>query len=115
MTAYRCSGCGGSRVEVNLAHPSLDDRYPLGHCMVDTPWPAPKRNPIKPQEFIQPPRRLIALVRTDVWDQAAFDHRKQVERMRTLAARLTSKHASRMSEAELRASREAVAWLQREL
>jgi hypothetical protein len=92
----------------------VDDRYPLGHCVVCTPWPALKRNPLRPGEAIQPPRKSVALVRADLFDQAAFDHRKKVDRMRTLAAKLTGKHASRMGEEELKAAREAVTWLQRE-
>lgn len=114
MTVYICSSCGGGSVEVNEAQPSLDDRYPLGHCVRCTPWPKPKENPLKKGDFIQPPRKSVALVRADLFDRAAFDHQQKVEAARRLANKLHSGKGARMSDEELKAASEAAAWLRRE-
>jgi hypothetical protein len=109
---FVCSTCGGTSTEIDAAHSVLDERYPVGWCVSCTPWPKPVRNPFT-QKDEQPARRTVALVRADVWDPAAFEHRKKVARARTLANKLTSKHAGAMSEVERTQAREAVAWLQR--
>jgi hypothetical protein len=115
VTKYRCTNCGrDNSLEVNAAHPSLDDRYPIGHCLICTPWPKPKENPLKKGEFYQPPRKTITLIRADLFDQDMFDHQQKVKSMRELAAKLESKHASKMSESELSAAKAAVAWLNRQ-
>lgn len=113
MSDYICSNCGGGASEINETRPSIDDRYPLGHCVVCTPWPAPKPNPLNSRQSIQPPRKTVALVRADLFDRAAFDHGRRVAEARRLAAKLSSKGAARMSPAELSAAQEAVAWLRR--
>ena len=114
MSAFVCTGCGGGSVEVNVAHPSLDERYPIGHCITCTPWPRPKPNPLKPSETIQPPRRTIALIRADLFDRPDFDHRRKVAEARRLAGKLHGPKAARMSQAELQAASEAAGWLRRE-
>lgn len=112
---YVCSSCGGYSVEVNAARPSIDDRYPIGHCVRCTPWPKQVENPMKPGTFTQPPRKNVPLVRADVFDRDEFDHRQRVAEARRLAAKLTSSKAGKMSEAELKAARDAVEWLQRDV
>jgi len=111
---YVCSNCGGGSVEVNEAHPSLDDRYPVGHCMTCTPWPKPKPHPFKEGDLIQPARKRVALTRADLFDRDAFNHRQRVAEARRLAAKLHSPKAARMSQAELERASEAAAWLRRE-
>lgn len=113
MTAYVCSNCAGTSTEINPAHPSLDDRYPVGHCVSCTPWPKPIVAP-DGKTYTQPLRKTIALVRADVFNRADYDHRKVVADMRKLAAKLQSKTATKMSDSELSAARAAVVWLQRE-
>ena len=111
--SYVCTGCGGSSVEVNPARPSVDDRYPIGHCIACTPWPRLKKNPMDPDKPIQLPRKSIPLIRADLFDRDAFRHRQKVEEARRLAGKLHGKKASKMSPEELRAAKNAVDWLQR--
>lgn len=94
---------------MNPAHPSLDDRYPVGHCVSCTPWPKPKEHPFKPNKWIQPPRKTIALIRSDLFDRERHERRMLVEHKRKLARRLDGKR--RLSEAEWREASDAAAWL----
>ena len=110
---FVCTGCGSASVEINRARPSVDDRYPLGHCVGCTPWPKPVDHPLRPGEKTQPPRKTIALIRADLFDRADFDHRRKVEEARRLAKKLTSKSSAKMSKEEIAAAQEAVSWLQR--
>lgn len=112
--SFVCTKCGGSSTEVNRARPSLDDRYPVGHCVVCTPWPRLKEHPFKRGEVIQPPRKTVALIRADLFDRADFTHRKKVAAARQLVAKMQSSKGSKMSEAQLKAAREASEWLRRE-
>jgi hypothetical protein len=111
---FVCSSCGGGSVEINRAHPSLDERYPVGHCMTCTPWPKAKPHPFRPNETIQPARKTVALLRSDLFDREAHEHRRKVDRAVKLAAKLHSPKASRMSPEQLSEASEAAAWLRRD-
>lgn len=93
----------------------IDPRYVVGHCVACTPWPKPKAHPFKKNEWIQPARKTVQLVRAGLFDRAAFDHGREVAAKRRLAAKLSAPKAlAKMSKAELNEAREAVAWLTRD-
>ena len=70
---FVCTGCGSASVEINRARPSVDDRYPLGHCVGCTPWPKPVEHPLRPGEKTQPPRNTIPLIRADLFRHRLFE------------------------------------------
>lgn len=114
---YLCSNCGGSATEVITGFTRVDERYVPGHCLVCTPWPPRKRNVLakdKEGEFWQPARKSISLVRADVFDRKAFDHRKKVEAARVLIAKAQAKDRSTMTKEQLAAVQGAIAFLRRE-
>lgn len=112
--SYTCTGCGSESVEINSARPSIDDRYPIGHCFGCTPWPRMVQNPLDAEKWIQPPRKTIALIRSDLFDRDDFNHRRKVAEMRRLANKLNGKSVCKMSKPELEKARKAVEWLQRD-
>lgn len=109
-----CTSCGGSSVEVGDGMTQIDQRYAVGHCFVCTPWPKPKKHPFKKDEWIQPARKTVQLVRGDRFDRAAFEHQREVDAKRRMAKKLTDPKAmAKMSKAEIAEARDAVVWLQR--
>ena len=61
---YVCSSCGRTDVTVNLAQPSIDERFAVGYCESCTPEPTydPVKRGTRPMN-----RSVVALVRADVW------------------------------------------------
>lgn len=68
-TRYVCTRCGGDRTSVSDAHPSLDERYAIGHCDRCTPVPVPPAQ-----------RATVPLVRADLWTPETLRDRKEARR-----------------------------------
>lgn len=45
--SYVCTKCGGGAVEVNKAHPAIDDRFAIGWCVTCTGTPTEAGGPKK--------------------------------------------------------------------
>lgn len=107
--SYLCSKCGGSTIEISETRPSLDDRYPLGHCVRCTPWPAQIAAP--DGTLYQPARAIIPLVRSDAFDRKAFDRRAELRQARALVAKMQGPTGAKMSPDELREAQKALSLL----
>ena len=104
-----CSSCGATAgIEPQEALARIDDRYTTGHCITCTPWPRPRKRPNSDQLY-QPPRRIVQLVRSDVWDADQLRRRREREgRVAAVSQLDTTRKSKPLSDAERAAAAEAL-------
>jgi hypothetical protein len=105
--AWVCSECGGEQAAPIEARPSIDDRYAVGYCIRCSPIPMIDPNDHTKTKPLN--RKTVQLVRSDVWDLAVLERRRQLARQRRLfnGKRLDDKDDAERLELRRRWDREA--------
>ncbi len=82
VTNWVCSECGREGAKLNEARPSVDDRYAIGYC--ESCCPLPVIDPNDHQKTKPRNRRVVQLVRSDLWSPDLLAERRRQARIRQL-------------------------------
>lgn len=102
-----CSNCGNTHGNEPHAVTQVDARYTTGFCFVCSPHRKPIADKKNPGKWVEPARRVVQLIRADVWDPSTLTRCAVRDRRRHLVKQYES-NADRLTPEELAEARHLV-------